>query len=75
MKTTIRKIGDALVMDLTAEMLSLLGAGEGDMLHVARTGDGGLRISKRDPTSALDAAEAVMDENSELLRKLAAPQG
>lgn len=76
MKTTIRKHGDDLVMDLTPEILAALDAREGDTLLVTPAEDGSFRISLRDRsiTAALDAAERVMEENRELLAALARQQ-
>ncbi|WP_375264104.1 transcriptional regulator/antitoxin MazE [Palleronia sp.] len=76
MKTTIRKHSDALVIDMTPEILAALGAREGDTLLVTQGDDGILRISRADPSIAatLDAAEQVMDENGEMLEALARQQ-
>jgi putative addiction module antidote len=72
-ETKIRKAGNSAVMTLTAEMLAILDAKEGDTLYVVRTDDGGLKIMTEDPQLkvALEAAEAVMDENRDLLQALA----
>ena len=73
MQTKIRKVGDTSVMTLTPEMLALLGAKEGDTLHVVRGEDGSLRIMAHDPDFAevMAIAEEVMDENWDLLQSLA----
>jgi len=72
-ETKIRKAGNSAVMTLSTEMLAILDAKEGDTLYVVRTDDGGLKIMTEDPELkvALDAAEAVMDENRDLLQALA----
>ena len=72
-ETKIRKVGNSAVMTLTTEMLALLDAKEGDSLFVVRGDDGGLRIMAEDPlvAEALAAGEIVMDENRELLQRLA----
>jgi len=72
-ETKIRKVGNSAVMTLTAEMLTLLDAKEGDTLFVVRTDDGGLKVILEDPNlkAALAAAEIVMDENRDLLQALA----
>ena len=72
-KTKIRKVGNSAVMTLTAEMLAILDAKEGDTLFVVRGDDGSLRIMANDPAlaAALEAGEAVMDENRDLLQALA----
>ncbi|PWK55922.1 AbrB/MazE/SpoVT family DNA-binding domain-containing protein [Roseicyclus mahoneyensis] len=72
-ETRIRKVGNSAVMTLTAEMLAILDAKEGDTLYVVRGDDGSLRIMANDPAlaAALAAGEAVMDENRDLLQALA----
>lgn len=72
-ETKIRKVGNSAVMTLTAEMLAILDAKEGDTLHVVRGDDGSLRIMANDPAlaAALAAGETVMDENRDLLQALA----
>jgi len=69
----IRKVGNSAVMTLTAEMLAILDAKEGDTLHVVRGDDGSRRSMANDPAlaAALEAGEAVMDENRDLLQALA----
>jgi len=39
-ETKIRKVGNSAVMTLTAEMLAILDAKEGDALYVVRGDDG-----------------------------------
>ena len=72
-ETRIRKVGNSAVMTLTAEMLALLDAKEGDSLFVVRGDDGSLKIMAQNPdlAAALSAAEDVMDENRDLLQALA----
>lgn len=72
-ETKIRKVGNSAVMTVTTEMLAILDAKEGDTLYVVRTDDGGLKLLTEDPSlkSVLDAAEAVMDDNRDLLQALA----
>lgn len=72
-ETRIRKVGDSAVMTLTTEMLTILGAKEGDTIFVIRGDDGSLKITPQDPAvmAALAAAEVVMDENCDLLQALA----
>lgn len=72
-ETRIRKVGNSAVMTLTAEMLALLDAKEGDNLFVIRSDDGSLKIMTQNPdlAAALNAAEDVMDENRDLLQALA----
>lgn len=72
-ETRIRKVGNSAVMTLTAEMLAILDAKEGDTLHVVRGDDGSLRIMANEPAlaAALAEGEIVMDENRDLLQALA----
>lgn len=72
-KTKVRRVGNSAVMTLTTEMLAVLDAKEGDRLFVLRGDDGSLRVMAHNPevAAALEAAEAVMDENRDLLAALA----
>lgn len=72
-ETKVRKVGNSAVMTLTSEMLTLLDVKEGDSLFVVRSDDGSLKVMAHDPAvaDALRAAEAVMDENRDLLQALA----
>ena len=72
-ETKIRKVGNSAVMTLTAEMLAILDAKEGDTLFVVRGDDRALKVIAHDPSvaQALEAAEIVMDENRDLLQALA----
>lgn len=72
-ETKIRKVGNSAVVTLTGEMLAAMDAKPGDTVHVVRGDDGSLRILPHDPELArvLKAAEAVMDENRDLLQALA----
>lgn len=71
-KTRMRKVGNAFVMTLTPEMLTILDAKEGDTLFVVPGDDGSLKVMAQDPSvaDALAAAEIVMDENRDLLQTL-----
>ncbi|WBU61177.1 AbrB/MazE/SpoVT family DNA-binding domain-containing protein [Paracoccus albus] len=73
MQVKIRKVGNSSVVTLSAEMLAILDAKEGDTLYAVRTDDGGLRLMTEDPElqAVLAAAEDVMDENRDLLQALA----
>jgi putative addiction module antidote len=73
METKVRKVGNSAVMTLTSEMLAILDVKAGDPLYVVRGDGGGLRVLAHDPEliAALEAAEIVMDENRELLARLA----
>ncbi|MGB0913118.1 MAG: AbrB/MazE/SpoVT family DNA-binding domain-containing protein [Phaeobacter italicus] len=72
-ETKIRKVGNSAVMTLTAEMLAILDAKEGDRLFILRGDDGSLRVVAHDPAlaEALAAAETVMDDNRDMLQALA----
>ena len=69
---TIEKIGDSAGLVLPEELLAHLGAEVGDTLYVTETPDG-LRLTAIDPNiaSELDAAEAIMREDRDILRDLA----
>ena len=71
-KTKIRKEGNSAVITLSSEMLAVLGVAEGDTVYVTPSDHNGLKIHAHDPKllEALDAAEAVMDENYTLLQEL-----
>ena len=72
-ESKIRKVGNSAVMTLTAEMLAILDAKEGDTLYIVRGDDGSLRVMANDPALAavLAAGETVMDEYPDLLQALA----
>lgn len=72
-ETKVRKVGNSAVMTLTTEMLAILDVKEGDALFLIRGDDGSLKIMPHDPSvaAALEASEAVMDENRDLLAALA----
>ena len=72
-ETRIRRVGNSAVITLTTEMLAMLDAKEGDTLFILRGDDGSLDVMARNPlvAAALEAAEAVMDENRDLLAALA----
>ena len=72
-ESRIRKVGNSAVITLSTEMLAMLDAKAGDTLYVVRTDDGGLKLMTENPElqAALAAAEAVMDENRDLLQALA----
>ena len=72
-QTKIRKVGNSAVVTLTAELLAVLDAKEGDTVTFVRGDDGSLRLIGQDADviRALEAAEIVMDENRDLLQALA----
>ncbi|WP_109564822.1 transcriptional regulator/antitoxin MazE [Jannaschia seohaensis] len=65
MRDKIRKVGDSSVVTLTAELLALLDAKDGDMPYVMHADDGKLNIELYHPEVAatLEAAEIVMGQN------------
>jgi putative addiction module antidote len=65
-------IGNSLGVVLPRELLSKLRIGKGDILYVIETPDG-IELTPFDPELArqLEAAEEVMRENRDVLRKLA----
>jgi putative addiction module antidote len=72
-ETKIRKVGNSAVVTLSSEILAAMDVKEGDTVFLSRTDDGGVRLLPHDPGLAdvLEAAEAVMDENRDLLQALA----
>ncbi|MCK8465175.1 transcriptional regulator/antitoxin MazE [Aliiroseovarius sp. S1339] len=72
-ETKIRKVGNSAVVTLSSEILSAMDVKEGDTVFLSRTDDGGVRLLPYDPelSAVLEAAEAVMDENRDLLQALA----
>lgn len=71
-KTKIRKVGSSSVVTISAEMLAVLKANEGDTVYIRRSDDNGLKIHAHDPAvlDALSKAEVVMDENHTMLQEL-----
>jgi len=71
--TKVRKVGNSVVVTISAEMLVALDVKEGDTVYVTRADDNGLMITAHDPelVAALEVVEAVMDENRTLLKALA----
>ena len=71
--TKIRKIGNSAGITLSPEALALLDRKVGDEIYLVRGDDGSLRILVSYPETAemLEAAENVMDENYDLLQRLA----
>jgi hypothetical protein len=72
-ESKLLKIGDETAMILTPEMLASLGANAGDVIQVVHESEGSLRIFAKNGMLALslDAGEATMNENDDLLRGLA----
>lgn len=73
MRTTkVRRIGNSLGVILPAEVLSQLRADEGSELFLTQTSSG-ITLTSLSPADrdALDAARIIMDENFEVLRRLA----
>ncbi len=72
-ETKIRKVGNSAVITLPKEALALLDATEGDTVYLLRTDDGALAIRAHEAAfaTAMDAAEAVMNENRKALAALA----
>lgn len=65
-------IGNSLGVVLPRELLSKLRVEKGDVLYVIETSDG-IELTPYDPELArqLEAADVVMKENRDVLRKLA----
>ena len=72
-ETRIRKVGNAAVVTLSADMLTALDAREGDTVYLVRGDDGSLKITPHNPelAAALAAAQVVMDDNRDMLQALA----
>ena len=68
----ITKIGNSAGIILPKELLARLRAGVGDVLFVSEAPDG-VRLSAHNPDFAaqMDAAEAIMREDRDILRELA----
>ena len=68
----ITKIGNSAGILLPKELLARLRAGVGDVLFVSDSPDG-VRLSAHNPDFAaqMDAAEAIMREDRDILRELA----
>ena len=71
--TKTRKVGNAFVVTLTAEMLAALDAKAGDTVYLTHSDENGIKLQLDDPEllAALKAAEDVMDENRTMLQALA----
>ncbi|EJL24038.1 AbrB/MazE/SpoVT family DNA-binding domain-containing protein [Novosphingobium sp. AP12] len=68
----ITKIGNSAGVILPKEVLALLRVGPGDTLHLTESPDG-VRLTAADPDFAakMEAAEAIMREDRDILRVLA----
>jgi putative addiction module antidote len=68
----ITKIGNSAGIILPKEVLSRLRVGPGDTLHLTESPDG-VRLTAADPDFAaqMEAAEAIMREDRDILRVLA----
>lgn len=71
-QVTVRKIGNSLGVILPAEATTTLNVQEGDRLFLTQSPDG-VRLTPYDPQFArqMEAAEKVMREDRDVLRKLA----
>ena len=72
MALTIKKIGNSAGLVLPKELLARLRVGPGDTLYLTEAPDG-LRLTAADPGFAakMEAAEAIMREDRDILRVLA----
>ncbi len=68
----IKKIGNSAGIILPKDVLARLRVGLGDTLHITEAPDG-VRITASDPEFAakMEAAEAIMREDRDILRVLA----
>jgi antitoxin ChpS len=70
--TKVRRSGNSAAITLTAEALAILDVKEGDTVFLVRDDMGGLRIlADTGLAHQLETTETVMDENRELLARLA----
>lgn len=68
----IRKIGNSQGVILTKEVLSILGAKEGDIINFARTAHGVTVSVADDETERMrEAAKRIMEKRRKVLRALA----
>lgn len=72
MNAKVQKIGDAVGLILSPDILARLGAKPGDILKVTEV-EGGVRLSVTDPEfeGQREVMERVMDEDRDVLRALA----
>ena len=68
----ITRIGNSAGVILPKEVLARLRVGPGDVLHLTEAPDG-VRLTPHDPDFAarMEAAEAIMREDRDILRELA----
>ena len=75
MTTTLKltQIGNSTGVVLPRDLLHRLRVDRGDTLYVVETNGGGIELTPYDPEFAaqMDAAEQVMREHRDILRKLA----
>ncbi len=73
MKLEIKKIGNSTGLILPKELLARLKLAQGDSVYVVETPDGGVRLSKTDPTFAagMAIAERAMKTYRNALTELA----
>jgi len=71
-KLKITQVGRSAGVELPRELLEKLGVDKGDVLHVTELPDG-LKLTPRDPEleEQTGAAESVMREDREVLKRLA----
>jgi putative addiction module antidote len=72
MKIKIRKVGNSVGIVLPKELLTRLGVGTGDTLYATELPDG-LKLTAFEPKfeEQMEAAERIMREDRNVLRKLA----
>jgi transcriptional regulator/antitoxin, MazE len=72
-ETKAGKTGNSKIMTLTTDRPTMVDAREGNTLFIVPTDDDGLKLMTEDPAmkEALAEAETVMDENRDLLHRLA----
>ncbi len=73
MRLELKKIGNSTGLILPKELLTQLDLAQGDWVHVVRTADKGVKITRYDPDhdEALEIARDVMREYRDTFKTLA----
>lgn len=73
METKLRKVGNSLCITVPKEVRDKLNVGEGDVVYLTATPEGGYRITPYDPEFAeqMEAARRIMKKRRAVLRELA----
>lgn len=71
MEVTVKKLAGKLVAEIPGEALEALGVSEGDTLTINQGRLSELRVHKPGQADVLEIAKRVIDENHEVLSRLA----